>query len=334
VNQRARLGTSLAIGPEVIRAVGYKAESILMSSGCHASAIPRLHTARAVPNYKAYTVAVALGFPSPDGGHLAMPRPASLVGSPRQNQLLSALSTISAIEWQALQRAIKPVFLPLGHVVYEPNAQREHVYFPTTSIISLSYVLADGGSTEFAVVGNDGLVGLPVFMGGATMPSWAIVQREGWAYRLTSRLPQAELMQGVAMQHLLLRYAQALITQIAQTVVCNRHHSIEQRICRRLLLSLDRTNADELTLTHDVLANLLGVWRDGVSKATRELQRSGIISYSRGHITVINRAGLESRCCECYDVVKRESDRLQGRSADAVGVPEYNIATRLILGVT
>ena len=244
------------------------------------------------------------------------------------------LSTASAIEWQRVHRTIEPVFLPLGHVVYEPNARREHVYFPTTSIISLSYVLADGGSAEFAVVGNEGFIGVPVFTGGATMPSRAIVQREGWAYRFTSRLPQAELMQGAAMRHLLLQSAQALITQIAQTVICNRHHSIEQRICRRLLLSLDRTNADELTLTHDVLANLLGVWRDGVSKATRELQRSGIISYSRGHITVINRAGLESRCCECYDVVKRESDRLQGRSADAVGVPEYNIATRLILGVT
>ena len=219
-----------------------------------------------------------------------MPHPAPLVGSPRQNKLLSALSALSPIEWQRLQRAIKPVFMPLGQVLYEPNGQREHVYFPTTSIISLLYVLADGGSAEFAVVGNDGFVGVPVLMGGATMPSRAIVQSEGWACRLTSRLLHAELMQGVATQQLLLRYAQALITQIAQTAVCNRHHSIEQRICRRLLLSLDRGNADVITLTHDTLANLLGVWRDGVTKATRELQRSGVIHYHRGHITIINRA--------------------------------------------
>jgi CRP-like cAMP-binding protein len=234
-----------------------------------------------------------------------------LVGSPRQNELLSALSTASAIEWQRLHRTIEPVFLPLGDVVYEPNARREHVYFPTTSIISLSYVLADGGSAEFAVVGNEGFIGVPVFTGGATMPSWAIVQREGWAYRFTSRIPQAELMQGAAMRRLLLQSAQALVRQIAQTVICNRHHSIEQRICRRLLLGLDRANADELTLTHDRLADLLGVWRNGVTKATRELQKLGIIRCRRDHITVINRGGLEARCCECYEAVKRESDRLQ-----------------------
>jgi CRP-like cAMP-binding protein len=245
-----------------------------------------------------------------------MANTASLVDSPRQNKLLSALSTI---EWQRWQRAIKmPVFLPLGHVVYEPNAQREHVYFPTTSIISLSYLLADGGSAEVAVIGNDGFAGLSVLMGGGRMPSRAIVQSEGWAYRLMSRLLQAELMRGGAMPHLLLRYAQALITQIAQTAVCNRHHSIEQQVCRRLLLSLDRGTSDEVTLTHDALANLLGVWRDGVTKATRKLQRSGVIHYQRGHITVTSRAGLEARCCECYGVMKRESDRLQGRATDDV----------------
>jgi CRP-like cAMP-binding protein len=245
----------------------------------------------------------------------------AFVGSPRQNKLLSALSALSAIEWQQLYRALRPVFMPLGHVVYEPNAQREHVYFPTTSIISFSYMLADGGSAEFAVVGNDGFVGVAVFMGGGMMPSRAIVQSEGWAYRLTSGLLQAELMQGVAMRHLLLQYAQALITQIAQTAVCNRHHSIEQRTCRRLLFGLDRGTTDEVTLTHDVLANLMGVSRDGVTKAMRELQRLGIIHYRRGHITVINRADLEARCCECYGVVKRETDRLQGRSADVAGLP-------------
>jgi CRP-like cAMP-binding protein len=262
-----------------------------------------------------------------------MPHSASLVGSPRQNKLLSMLATLSAIEWHRLRRAIKPVFVPLGHVVYEPNVQREHVYFPTTSIFSLSYVLADGGSAEFAVVGNDGFVGVPVLMGGGTMPSRVIVRSEGWAYGLTSRLFQAELMQDAELQHLLLRYAQALMTQMAQTIICNRRHSIEQRICRRLLLSLDRANADEVTLTHDVLANLLGVWRDGVSKATRGLQRSGVIHYSRGHITVINRAGLEARCCECYGVVKRESDRLQGRFADIARLPDIRVGNLLIPGV-
>jgi CRP-like cAMP-binding protein len=276
--------------------------------------------------------AVDFDFPLPDGNKLRMARPASSVCSPRENQLLSSLSTLSAIEWQWLERAIKPVFLPLGHIVYEPNAQREYVYFPTTSIISLSYVLADGGSAEFAVVGNDGFVGVPVFMGGATMPSRATVQSEGWAYRLASRIFHAEFVQGVATQQLLLRYAQALITQIAQTAVCNRHHSIEQRVCRRLLLSLDRGTADEVTLTHDVLANLLGVWRDGVTKAARELQRRGIIHYHRGHIAVVNRAGLEATCCECYGVVKRESDRMHGRSADVAGLPGCRAGTPLIGG--
>jgi CRP-like cAMP-binding protein len=255
-----------------------------------------------------------------------MPHTASLVGNPRQNKLLAAL------QWQQLYRALRPIFMPLGHVVYEPNAQREHVYFPTTSIISLSYVLADGGSAELAVVGNDGLVGVAVFMGGGTMPSRAVVQNEGWAYRLTKQLLQAEFMQSGVTRRLLLRYAQTLLTQISQTAVCNRHHSIEQRICRRLLLSLDRVTAEEVTLTHDVLANLLGVWRDGVTKATRELQRSGVIHYHRGHIAIINRAGLEARCCECYGVVKRESDRLQGRSADIAGLPEYRVGNLLSWG--
>ncbi len=204
----------------------------------------------------------------------------------------------------------------LGQVVFEPNVQREHVYFPTTSIISFSYMLTGGGSAECAVVGNDGLVGVAGLMGGGMMPSRAIVHSEGWAYRLTSRLLQVGFMQDVAMRHLLLRYAQALITQIAQTAVCNRHHSIAQRTCRRLLLGLDRGTTGAVTLTHDVLANRLGVSRNGVTKAMCELQRSGIIHYHRGHITVIDRVDLEARCCECYDVMKRESDRVQGGFAD------------------
>lgn len=210
--------------------------------------------------------------------------------------------------------------MPLGHVVFEPNVQREHVYFPTTSIISFSYMLTGGGSAECAVIGNDGLVGVAVLMGGGMMPSRAIVQSEGWAYHLTSRLLQVEFMQDVATRHVLLRYSQALITQIAQTAVCNRHHSIAQRTCRRLLLGLDRGITDEVTMTHDTLANLLGVSRDGVTKAMCELQRSGIIHYHRGHIRVINRADLEARCCECYDVMKRECDRLQGRFVDVAGL--------------
>jgi CRP-like cAMP-binding protein len=273
--------------------------------------------------------AVDLDFFSRDMKSLRMPHTASLVGNPRQNKLLAALP---AIEWQRLYRALRPIFMPLGHVVYEPNTQREHVYFPTTSIISFSHVLADGGSPEFAVVGNDGLIGVAVFMGGGTMPSRAVVQSEGWAYRLTRQLLRAEFMQGGATQHLLLRYAQTLVTQISQTAVCNRHHSIEQRTCRRLLVSLDRVTTEKVTLTHDVLANLLGVWRDGVTKATRELERSGVIHYHRGHITVINRAGLEARCCECYGVVKRESDRLLGRSAGLAELPEYRVGNLLIRG--
>jgi len=204
--------------------------------------------------------------------------------------------------------------------------RRTHAYFPTTSIVSLSCALADGGSTELAVVGNDGLVGIAVFMGGESMPSRAVVQREGWAYQLTSPLLQTEFLRSAAMQRLLLRYAQALLTQISQTAACNRHHSIEQRLCRRLLLSLDRDTSEEVTLTQDVLANLLGVWRDGVAKATRQLDRSGVIHYHRGHIVVINRPALEARCCECYSVVKRESDRLLTRPADVAGFPEYHVA--------
>lgn len=242
-----------------------------------------------------------------------MPHIASLVASPRRNTLLAA------IESQELHQALSPVFMPLGQVVFEPNVQREHVYFPTTSIISFSYILTGGRSAECAVVGNDGLVGLAVLMGGGMMPSRAIVLGEGWAWRLARRLVQAEFTQDVATRHVFLRYAQSLITQIAQTAVCNRHHSIAQRICRRLLVGLDCGTTDEMTLTHDLLANLLGVSRDGVTKAMCELQRSSIIHYHRGHITVIKRADLEARCCECYDVMKRESNRLQGRSADVAG---------------
>jgi CRP-like cAMP-binding protein len=231
----------------------------------------------------------------------------SLAGSGRQNRLLAALPEI---EWERVQRNLKLVSMPLGDAVYESGAHLDHVYFPTTSIISLLYVMADGASAEIAVVGNEGLVGVALFMGGESTPSRAVVQSEGWAYRLKGQLLKEEFERGGAMQHLLLRYTQALLTQMAQTAVCNRHHSIDQQLCRWLLLSLDRLASDELTMTQELIANMLGVRREGVTEAAGKLQSAGLIRYSRGRISVLDRAGLEARCCECYAVVKRESDRL------------------------
>lgn len=200
--------------------------------------------------------------------------------------------------------------MPLGSAVYESGAQLDHVYFPTSAIISLLYVLADGASAEIAVVGNEGLVGVALFMGGETTPSRAVVQSAGWAYRLRGQLLKDEFTRGGAMQHLLLRYTQALLTQMAQTAVCNRHHSIDQQLCRWLLLSLDRLPSKDLTMTQELIANMLGVRREGVTEAAGKLQAVGLIKYNRGRISVIDRDGLEARCCECYAVVKRESDRL------------------------
>jgi len=228
-------------------------------------------------------------------------------GSPRANKLLAALPDI---EWQRIQGHLVPVPMPLGKPVYESGAQLDHVYFPTTSIVSLLYVLADGASAEIAVVGNDGVVGVALFMGGETTPSRAVVQSEGWAYRLKGHHLKEEFTRGGAMQHLLLRYTQALLTQMAQTAVCNRHHSIDQQLCRWLLLSLDRLKSDELVMTQELIANMLGVRREGVTESAGNLQDAGLIRYTRGRIKVIDRAGLEARCCECYAVVKRESDRL------------------------
>jgi CRP-like cAMP-binding protein len=184
------------------------------------------------------------------------------------------------------------------------------VYFPTTSIVSLLYVMADGASAEIAVVGNEGVIGVSLFMGGETTPSRAVVQSAGYAYRLSGQLLKEEFTRAGAMQHLLLRYTQALITQMAQTAVCNRHHSLDQQLCRWLLLSLDRLASNELVMTQELIANMLGVRREGVTEAAGRLQSAGLIEYRRGHITVINRAGLEARTCECYAVVKKESDRL------------------------
>jgi CRP-like cAMP-binding protein len=231
----------------------------------------------------------------------------SHAGDPRQNKLLAVLPDA---EWQRVQPNLKPMFMPLAESVYESGAHLDHVYFPATSIISLLYVMADGASAEIAIVGNEGVVGVALFMGGESTPSRAVVQSEGWAYRLKGKLLKAEFERGGGMQHLLLRYTQALLTQMAQTAVCNRHHSIDQQLCRWLLLSLDRLSSDELTMTQELIANMLGVRREGVTEAAGKLQGAGLINYSRGRITVVDRAGLEARCCECYGVVKRESDRL------------------------
>jgi CRP-like cAMP-binding protein len=228
-------------------------------------------------------------------------------GPPLQNHLLAALP---GADWERLNSNVKPVYMTLGDVVYESGARLEHVYFPTTAIVSLLYVMADGSSAEIALVGNDGLVGVALFMGGESTPSRAVVQSEGWAYRLRSQMLKDEFTRGGEMQHLLLRYTQALITQMAQTAVCNRHHSIDQQLCRWLLLSLDRLGSQELAMTQELIANMLGVRREGVTEAAGKLQDAGLIRYRRGRITVIDRPGLEARCCECYGVVRRECDRL------------------------
>jgi CRP-like cAMP-binding protein len=224
-----------------------------------------------------------------------------------QNRLLAVLP---AAERERLDLQLEPVSMALGEVVYESGSRLEYVYFPTTSIVSLLYVMADGASAEIAVVGNEGIVGVALFMGGETTPSRAIVQSAGSAYRLPGHAMKEEFVRGGAMQHLLLRYTQALLTQMAQTAVCNRHHSVDQQLCRWLLLSLDRLPSNKLTMTQELIANMLGVRREGVTEAAGKLQSAGLIQYSRGRITVVDRPGLEARACECYDVVKRESDRL------------------------
>jgi CRP-like cAMP-binding protein len=200
--------------------------------------------------------------------------------------------------------------MPLGEAVCEPGIQMRHVYFPTTCIVSLLYVMEDGASAEIAVVGNEGIVGVSLFMGGETTTSRAVVQSAGHAYRLKGQLLKDAFFRAGPMQRLLLRYTQALLTQMAQTAVCNRHHSVDQQLCRWLLLSLDRLPSNQLTMTQELIANMLGVRREGVTEAAGKLQRAGLIRYSRGHITVLDRPGLEARVCECYQVVKKELDRL------------------------
>jgi CRP-like cAMP-binding protein len=225
----------------------------------------------------------------------------------RRNQLLASLPNEEWTRWSPL---LEPVDMPLGAVLYEAGETLPYVYFPTTSIVSLLYVMENGASAEIAVVGNEGVVGISMFMGGESTRSRGVVQSAGSGCRLDAEVLKAEFNRGGPVLHLLLRYTQALITQTAQTAVCNRHHSLDQQLCRWLLLSLDRLQGDELVMTQDLIANMLGVRREGVTEGAVRLQKAGLIRYSRGHITVLDRAGLEARTCECYGVVKREYDRL------------------------
>lgn len=226
---------------------------------------------------------------------------------PRQNRLLAVLPDA---DYERVLPQLELVPLPLGLAVYESGRGQGYVYFPTDSIVSMLYVMEDGSSAEIAVVGNDGLVGIALFMGGETTSSRAVVQSAGYGYRLRAAALKKEFERGGELQHLLLRYTQALITQMAQTAVCNRHHSVEQQLCRWLLLSLDRLRGSELVMTQELIANMLGVRREGVTEAALKLQAAGLIRYARGHISVLDRAGLEARTCECYAVVKKEYDRL------------------------
>jgi CRP-like cAMP-binding protein len=226
---------------------------------------------------------------------------------PTQNRLLAALPEAERARWIA---HLEPTDMPLGKVLYESGSRLSHVYFPTTSIVSLLYVMEDGASAEIAVVGNEGIVGISLFMGGESTPSRALVQSAGQGFRLKADLMLQEFNRAGPVLHLLLRYTQALITQMSQTAVCNRHHSLDQQLCRWLLLSLDRLHTEQLVMTQELIANMLGVRREGVTEAAGHLQRAGVIRYQRGHITVLDRARLEQRTCECYAVVKREYDRL------------------------
>jgi CRP-like cAMP-binding protein len=226
---------------------------------------------------------------------------------PDQNHLLAALP---ATELERLKPHLELVHMPLGDVLCESGGRLPYVYFPTSTIISLHYILENGASSEIAGVGNEGMLGISLFMGGESTPSWATVQTAGYGYRMKAALLLQEFNQGGPVQRLLLRYTQALITQISQTAVCNRHHTIEQQLCRWLLLTLDRLNSEELVMTQELIASMLGVRREGITEAAGKLQQAGIIRYRRGHITVLDQIGLKVHVCECYDVVKKEFDRL------------------------
>jgi len=227
---------------------------------------------------------------------------------PRSNWLLAALPDA---EWQRCAAHLEPVAMKLGDVLYEPGATLSHVHFPTTAIVSLLYVMEDGASSEIAVVGNEGVVGISLFMGGESTSSRAVVQAAGQGFRMKSSVLMQEFRRGGPVLHLLLRYTQALITQMAQTAVCNRHHALDQQLCRWMLLTLDRLDSNQVVMTHELLSTILGVRRAGISEAAGRLQHDGLIRYERGRITVLDRAGLQARSCECYAVVKAEYDRLQ-----------------------
>jgi CRP-like cAMP-binding protein len=226
---------------------------------------------------------------------------------PGENHLIAALPPAEAERWLPL---LESVDMPLGSVLYESGGTLRHVYFPTTSIVSLLYVMENGASAEIAVVGNEGIVGVSIFMGGESTPSRAVVQSAGHGFRLQADTMKHEFDRAGPVLHLFLRYTQALITQMAQTAVCNRHHTLDQQLCRWLLLSLDRLRGNELVMTQELIANMLGVRREGVTEGALKLQHAGLIRYARGHITVLDRKGLEKRSCECYAVVKKEYDRL------------------------
>ncbi len=233
--------------------------------------------------------------------------PLGPAADPRRNQLLAALPDA---DWQRWQPLLERVDLPLGHVLYESGVTLSHVYFPTTAIVSLLYVMEDGASAEIAVAGFEGLVGVSLFMGGGSTPSRAVVQSAGEGFRMKAHTIKDEFNRSAPVMHLLLRYTQALITQMTQTAACNRHHALDQQLCRWLLLSLDRLPGNELRMTQELIANMLGVRREGVTEAALKLQKLALIRYARGHITVLDRPGLEQRSCECYGVVKLEYDRL------------------------
>lgn len=242
-----------------------------------------------------------------------------------QNLLLSALPEE---ELARLAPHLELVEMKLGDTMYSPNMEMRDVYFPTTAIISLLNVMQDGSSAEIAVVGKEGIVGVSLFMGGETTSSWAVVQSAGLGYRLNGRILKEEFFRAGPMQQLLLRYTQALLTQMAQTAVCNRHHTVDQQLCRWLLLSLDRLPDKILLMTQELIANMLGVRREGVTEAAGRLQKAGLISYQRGRITIHDRQGLESRVCECYQVVKTETDRLAHHQSKPHTPPEKNYNVR------
>ena len=227
--------------------------------------------------------------------------------SPQQNHLLAALPPA---DYKRLLPDLELIPMPLGWAIYESGGHLGYLYFPTTSIVSLLYVLESGASAEIAITGNEGLVGISLFMGGESTPSRAVVQSQGNGYRLKASILKKEFALGGPLQYLALRYTQALITQMSQTAVCNRHHTLDQQLCRWLLLSLDRLPGNEVRMTQELISNMLGVRREGVTTAAGKLQADGLLQYSRGHIVVLDRPELENRVCECYAVVKKEFDRL------------------------